>query len=57
VPILAGVGIFFFISLKQSYSETFQMSSWEKRIQSIKTWQLATCGWKWKTTWGELYIK
>lgn len=31
VTILAGVGIFFFITLKQSYSETFQMLSWGKK--------------------------
>lgn len=47
----------FFITLKQSYSETFQMLSWEKRTQNVKTWQLSTCGWKQKTTWSELYIK
>lgn len=31
VPILAGVGILFFITLKQSYSEIFQISSWGKK--------------------------
>lgn len=34
VPLLAGVGIFFFITLKQSYSAIFQMSSWGKKKKS-----------------------